>query len=219
MLIKLSMVRGIIILMPLGLVAYIVWNIFSRLNAAGEWPLLKILTRFDPSWEKFVVPGAGIMLIATICYVIGRMSLKEGNFINKIMEKIPIIKILFGKNDDILNSTPCQFWPTPTVKKEGFIVGFQKITGKKEDDVIVYWANPPLLITGETFNVPKEFAIKLANSPREILNKLLFFGKVKPEELFPIPWDCETEKEFYVRINSTPMEIEMRKFLKKDGSQ
>lgn len=204
---KLSVLRGALILLPLGLAVYLTSNVWIKVDAVGQYPLTEILRL--PNY-----PGAGIVLLILVCYIMGRISLKEGNLINRMMGRIPIINIFFGENKKILNSTPCQFWRTPTAKAEGFIVGFQKMAGG-EGDVIVYFANPPLLITGEIVNLPKRFVIKLANSPKEIMNKLLFFGKVKPEELKPVPWDGESQEELKERINSTPLEMEMRRISQK----
>lgn len=215
MMIKISLLRGLLVLMPLGIISYLVFTIWTKIDSIGRWPILKIMGIFGSDAEKFIIPGAGIALLAIICYAIGRLSLKEGNFINRVLEKLPIIKIFFGKNDEILNSTPCQVWRTPTLKSEAFIIGAQKTEGKDEEDLIIYFANPPLLITGEISNVPRHFVIKLANSPKEILNKLLFFGKVKPEKLIPVPWDGETAEEFKERLNSSPLQIELRRIFRK----
>ena len=218
---KSSILRGIIILLPATIFLYLAWTILGKADQVGRSTIQLFLANSD--YQKFLYPGAGLLLILLVCYSFGRLSLKENGVFAKILRKIPIINIFWSKNGgghsitikEVLNWTPCQFWKTSTIKSEGFIVGFQKINGKTEEDVIVYYANPPFLITGEICNVPKCFVFKLANPAKEIINKLILFGKMKPDELIPVPWDGETEKEFRARVNSTPPEIELQKFFNK----
>lgn len=163
----------------------------------------------------------GLILLIIIAILIGKIS-EEKRF-GKLVDKIPILNFFLGNNtktitpDELTKWTPCQFWATPTQKKEGWIAGMQTVKGKKDQDVKIYFASPPVLLTGEPMNIPWYFVIKLANPSGEIVNKLMTYGKVSPDELMPARWeDFETEEEFQERINSTPFQIEMKKLFR-DG--
>jgi len=82
-----------------------------------------------------------------------------------------------------------------------------------ETEIDVYRPNVPTIIPGDLFPLKRRFVIKLANSSGEILDKLASGGLISSEEEIPIPWEDETEEAFRERVNSTPLEIAVRRIM------
>lgn len=220
--VKKSFWRGLAIALPLAVFFYILTLLIGPLDKAGSFVIGLFLA------DKFIFPGAGLILILVIIYIVGRIEVhfaeREKNIWSFLKEKtigkIPFFGFFFtSKNrnmislEDIKRATPCKFWLSDTCAHYGLIIGEQSIRGD-EPEIDVYRPNVPTLIPGDLFPVKKRYVIKLANSPNEILNKLASGGIIKPDEEIPIKWDDETDEEFNERVRLTPLEIAIKTITK-----
>lgn len=218
---KKTLWRGLVIAAPILIVIWIVYEILNAVNSLGD----KLLALFVP--ERYMVWGMGLLLLLFFILLIGRIELyyegREKSIWQTIKEKtvgrIPFFGPLFATGnrkviafEDFKALTPCKFWLSDTTPHYGFIVNQQKVRGG-ETEIDVYRPNVPTIIPGDLFPLKRRFVIKLGNSSAEILDKLASGGLISSDEEIPIPWGDETEEDFRERINSTPLEMAVRKIM------
>ena len=216
--------RGLILSAPILIVVWIVYAVLNAVNSLGD----KFLRLLVPnSYDSHIKWGMGLLVILFFIFTIGRIEVhfegRERSIWNTIKEKtvgrIPFFGPLFARGnrkviafEDFRALTPCKFWLSDTTPHYGFIVNEQKVRGG-ETEIDVYRPNVPTIIPGDLFPLKKRYVIKLANSSGEILDKLASGGLISSDEEIPIPWGDETEEAFRERINSTPLEIAVRKIM------
>jgi uncharacterized membrane protein len=219
--IRKSLLKGILIFGPVGIILWVVVGIVGAVNIVGD----KLITFFMP--DRRMAWGIGFMVVLFVVLVIGRIELHyEGHerslwhrVKRKTLGRLPVIGPSFvGRGgrfvsyDDLEELTPCKFWLSLATPYYGFIVGEQPVRGG-DTEVIVYRPKVPTIIPGDLFPLKRQFVIKLANPPSEILNKLASAGLIVTAEDIPVPWDDESTEEFQERLRRTPLEIAIKRLL------
>ena len=219
--IKKTFFRGLLIILPVGIIVWIIYGILNAFNTLGDI----ILSPFLP--KGYLVWGMGLLIVLLLILIVGKLEIyAEGKKSNiwltikkKTVGRIPLFGTFFMRNDknvmswdDLRNMTPCKFWLSDTTSHYGFIIREQKVKGA-ETEIDIYRPNVPTIVPGDLFPMKKRLVIKLGNPAGEILEKLASGGFVGAEEEIPLPWEDETEEEFQERINLTPLEIAVKRII------
>lgn len=217
-----SLLKGILIFGPLGIILWVIVGIVGAVNTVGD----KLISLFTP--DSRMTWGIGFLVVILVVLVIGRIELyyekRERSLWHKVKRKtlgrLPVIGASFvgrgGRSisyDDLEELMPCKFWLSLTTPYYyGFIVSEQPVRGG-ETEVMVYRPKVPTIVPGDMVSLKRQFVIKLANSPGEILNRLASAGLMGASEDIPVPWDDENVEEFRERLRYTPLELTMKKIL------
>jgi len=219
--IRKTLLRGILITLPLGIIIWIIYGILNAFNTLGDG----ILSPFLP--QRYLVWGMGLLVVLFFILVIGRLEIytegKKSNiwltFKKHTVGRIPLFGTFFtgsDKNviswDELTKMTPCKFWLSATTSHYGFIIREQKVRGA-ETEIDIYRPNVPTIVPGDLFPMKKRLVIKLGNPSGQILEKLASGGFIGAEDEIPLPWEDETEEEFQERINLTPLEIAVKRVM------
>jgi hypothetical protein len=190
---------GLVFWLPLGIVLYILFLLFSNVENIGKMILLAALP------DELVHTGFGIILFILIVYFSGIIlkSTKAGF----ILAKIPVLGLFFGQGEIItisrlLNMQPCLFLLSSTCMSYGWILSEEKVKISSEKAVFtllnVYYPNVPTLVTGQVFPVRKDTVVRLGNPSREVIDLLLYAFR-SPADLKYLPWEDESREEFQAR--------------------
>ncbi len=190
---------GLVFWLPVGIVLYILFLLFSNVENIGRMILLVALP------DELVKTGFGIVLFILIVYFSGIIlkSTKAG----VILSKIPVLGLFFGQGEIItisrlLNMQPCLFLLSSTCMSYGWILSEEKVKISSEKAVFtllnVYYPNVPTLVTGQVFPVRKDTVVRLGNPSREVIDLLLYAFR-SPADLKYLPWEGESQEEFQAR--------------------
>jgi uncharacterized membrane protein len=193
------LVFGLIFWLPLVILLYILFFLFSNIESMGHSILLAALP------DNFVHRGFGIALFIVIVYFTGIvLKLKR---VRRFLSQIPVVGLFFGAGEMIsierlLHLRPCLFLYSPTCLSYGWILSEEKIrVGEEKANftlVNVYYPNVPSLITGSVFPLRKDMVIKLGNSSKEVIDLLLYAFR-SPADLKYLPWENEAREDFEKR--------------------
>jgi uncharacterized membrane protein len=215
---KRTLWRGLIIALPIVIIAWIIYGVLHAVNKLGDL----ILDPFVP--EGQIIWGMGILVILFLVYALGRVEIYSDRKNRKLWRnvktgtvgRIPILGTFFVRTEkhiisleELSRMTPCKFWLSGTTPHYGFIIREQRIRGA-DTEVDVYRPSVPTIVPGDLFPVKKRLVIKLGNPSGEILEKLASGGLMGCDEEIPVPWEDETEEEFKERIHLTPLEIAVK---------
>jgi uncharacterized membrane protein len=190
---------GLVFWLPVAIVLYILFLLFSNVENIGQVILSTILP------ENLVHPGYGIILFILIVYFSG--VLLKSTKVGGILSKIPVIGLFFGQGEVItisrlLNMQPCLFLLSPTCISYGWILSDEKVQLGEEKAgfslLSVYYPNVPTMVTGSVFAIRKDTIIKLGNTSKEVLDLLLYSFR-SPASLKYLPWEDESREEFEAR--------------------
>lgn len=193
---------GLIVWMPIVILSLISVWIFKKLG-----DLSRDIFFFLPDNLPSIVYFIGIMLL----FYFSGIVLKK-TFIKKLTAKIPILGIFLGQDESkmmsierLLSLKPCLFLMSSTLPTYGFIFSEEMVVisnGEEPFSLInVYLPNNPLMVTGQIYPVRKETVMKLGNSPKEIIN-LLLYASVSPKSIKYMPWEDEIEEAFRKRAEN-----------------
>lgn len=171
--------QGLLIVVPLTVTLYVFYISFVFLDG---------LLPFD-------IPGLGVLVIIvsiTLIGLIGKLfiNLPIVTFIDDMMEKAPLIKVLYSSIKDFLLAfvgKEKKFTKPVLVKMDKYSnlerIGFiteenLKYLGAAESKVAVYFPSS-YGILGELFLVPKEFVTPIDEPPAEIMKFIVSGGVSK----------------------------------------
>ncbi len=213
--------RGLIIAAPILIIGWVLYKVLDAMNSIGA----NFLSLFV--LDKYLEWGIGVLVILLFILVIGRIDVHfegKGKSIwstikKKTVRRIPVLGSLFATDnqkvmslEDFQALTPCKFWASDMMLHYGFIVNEQKVRGG-ETEIDVYRPRVPTIINGDLLPLKRRFVIRLGNSAGEILDKLASGGLISSVEEIPLPWEDESEADFRERMNSTPLEIALKKMI------
>jgi uncharacterized membrane protein len=190
---------GLVFWLPVALVAYIVFLLFSNAEKIGKM----ILGVAVP--DEYLYTGLGIILFLLIVYFSG-MLLKLTK-VGTVLSRIPFIGVFFGQGQimsvsRLTHMQPCLFLYASTCISYGWILSEEKVKLSEDNAVFpiinVYFPNVPTLVTGQVFAARKDTVMKLANSSKEIIDLLLYAFR-SPVAIEYIPWEDESKEEFEER--------------------
>ena len=190
---------GLVFWLPLGLVFYFLFLLFSNIESIGKSILLFALP------DTLVRTGFGVLLFIVLVYFSG-IILKSTNA-RGILSKIPVLGLFFGQGEIItisrlLNMRPCLFLLSPTCMSYGWILSEEKVKVSGEKAVFtllnVYYPNVPTLVTGQVFPVRKDTVVRLGNPSKEVIDLLLYAFR-SPADLKYLPWEDESLEDFEER--------------------
>jgi uncharacterized membrane protein len=210
-----AMLRGLIIAIPVVVIAYVLDIVIRPLDFIGR----AILRLVIPS--EYVIVGTGLIVMLVVLFIIGRIDVyyeeRKNSLWRRTIRHIPVFGSMLSSGgalslEQLGKMTPCKFWLSDTTPHYGFIVREQKVRGT-EAEIDVYRPNVPSIIPGDLMPLKRRLVIKLANPAGEVLQKLASGGFFSPEEEIPVPWDDESDEEFQERIRLTPLEIAVRRII------
>jgi uncharacterized membrane protein len=190
---------GLIFWLPVAIIVYILFILFSNIESAGKSILLAALP------DSFVHNGFGIVLFIIVVYFSGILLKLTG--IRGLLSKIPVVGLLFGAGeimtvDRLIHMRPCLFLYSPTCLSYGWILSEEKVKIGEQRAIFtlvnVYYPNVPTLVTGSVFPVRREAIIRLGNSSKEIIDLLLYAFR-SPADLKFLPWEGESVEDFEKR--------------------
>lgn len=200
---------GLIIWLPIVILSVISVWIFKKLGDLG-----RDIFFFLPDSLPSIIYFISVMLLL---YLSG-IALKK-TFIKKLTAKIPVLGIFLGQDESkmmsierLLSLKPCLFLMSDTLPAYGFIFSEEKVATDNDEApfslVNVYLPNNPLMVTGQIYPVRKETVMRLGNSPKEIIN-LLLYASVSPKSIKFMPWGHETEEEFKKRAENFGLKTDL----------
>jgi uncharacterized membrane protein len=190
---------GLVFWLPVVIVLYILFLLFSNAENIGRSILLFILP------DSWVFRGFGILLFGLVVFISG--FLLKSTKVGGILSKIPVVGLFFGQGEIIsinklLHMQPCLFLYSPTCLSYGWILSEEKIHVGQEKAgftlMSVYYPNVPTMVTGSVFINRKETIIKLGNPSTEVINLLLYAFR-SPLCLKYLPWEDESPTAFQER--------------------
>jgi uncharacterized membrane protein len=191
---------GLIFWLPVAILLYILFILFSNIENVGNSILLAALP------DTLVHRGFGIVLFILIVYFSG-IILKLTR-VRGVLSKIPVLGLFFGAGEimtieRLLHMCPCLFLYSPSCLSYGWILSEEKVrVGEEKANftlVNVYYPNVPTLITGSVFPLRKDMVIKLGNSSKEVIDLLLYAFR-SPVSVNYIPWEDEPKEVFMERV-------------------
>lgn len=197
--IKKSIWKGILVLLPLGVIIFLLKMVIEQMDSYGS----AFLSLFMPS--QYLFPLAGFFFLLFIIYLLGRILVYEEKtekyFFYRFLQRIPLLGELFKPQKKEKFLRPCLFWETPTVLTLGVIAGEQRIEGLLEPKIIVSIINPP---PSKVMVMEKKRVIRLNLSFAEVLQISSSLGLRHPEITKPIPWEDETMEQCLERLELCP---------------
>ncbi len=197
------------------LFGFIVWLPIAGIVIAGIWAFQNMEGAARNILDLFPIDmalpiGTGFLAIILLVYISG--ALLGRRVIGNFATKIPFLGFFFGQKngkimslEKLLSLQPCLFLYSPSCLSYGFILSEEKVAlnGKETSFTLlhVYYPNVPTIIFGQVYPARKETVFKIANSPREVINLLLYVSR-SPANINYLPWENETEEEFEKRANS-----------------
>jgi uncharacterized membrane protein len=179
-------INGLLTILPIVLAVYIIYKIFGFLDSIlGN--LLKDVLKED------YIPGIGLVTTIVLITLLGWMSTqyisgKIFRLVDRILEKTPIVKVVYTVIKDTIHSLLGEKksfstvvlieYPEMNMKSIGFITADQvsSLGNGLEDHVAVYIPQT-FQIAGFTFLVPKD-RIKILDLKPEDAMKFLLSGGV-----------------------------------------
>jgi hypothetical protein len=193
------MIYGLVFWLPLGILLYILFLLFSNVENIGKMILSAALP------DGLIRPGFGIVLFILIVYLSG--IILKSTKVGGILSKVPVLGLFFGQGEIItisrlMNMQPCLFLLSPTCISYGWILSEEKVQLGEEKSgftlISVYYPNVPTMVTGSVFAIRKETIMKLDNSSKEVIDLLLYAFR-SPACLKYTPWEDESQEEFEAR--------------------
>ncbi len=190
---------GLVFWLPLGILIYILFLLFSNAESTGKAILSAVLP------ETLVPPGFGIILLVLIVYLSG--FILKSTKVGGILSKIPVLGLFFGQGEIItisrlLHMQPCLFLLSPTCISYGWILSEEKVQLCEEKAgfslINVYYPSVPALVTGSVLATRKDTTMKLGNSSAEVIDLLLYAFR-SPPCLKYLPWEDESREGFEER--------------------
>ncbi len=193
---------GLLVLVPLVLTGYIIWNLFLAIDGILRgFAYNFILERFGVEIAKQQVPGIGfitLILIIILTGIIARnyFGRKIVNFGEKIVQRIPLINRVYGAIKQISHaffSTKREVFKKPILfeypRKGIYSIGFytQDTRGVVQDaldvDVVsIFLPTTPNPTSGFLLFVPKAEITELDLSIEEALKLVISGGAIVPLE-------------------------------------
>ncbi len=198
MIIRRRIVSGLLVVVPLGLTAFILRFLYN-LTAGRLTPITKRL--FDPLPE-YVVPVASIVFLVLVVYSVGLVaSVVVGRrligLIEAIIQRIPLVKTVYGASKQVVqtlsfNDGSANFesvvvvdFPRPGMKAIAFVTGRSwledAIDGTVREHFRVFVPTTPNPTSGYFEMVPTDAVDNPGISVEEAVKMIMSGGLVTPD--------------------------------------
>ena len=190
--------QGILLVAPLALTAYILVKIFNLLDTI----LPKNMTIYSSGSTKILVddiPGLGIILLLLFLIFIGFLgntfiSQPIINYFNKLIKKIPLIKLIYDAVKDLLGAfvgdkkkfnhpVMVKDNPNSTYYRIGFVTQESvKLLDHKQDFSAIYFPHS-YAFSGTVFLVENQHIVQLDAPAGEVMKFLVSGGVISFSQL------------------------------------